>query len=252
MEEQKRFCIKCGAELIDGQQFCSRCGQPVGQPIENTKMSKLNKKLCGAIGGVIAIILVIVIVVAVRGTQAKTITLNKDSISVKMDDTEALTYTIDPEDTKNKTVSWKSSNESIATVEDGVVTGINEGSCTITVTTKNGKNDTCEITVLPAGPDFMGLFMEYCDTTWASVGADGSYLSIDTNPNDIDNTGIAYGAAAVAIMDVNEALGLPESLTNDMEQTSALMGKQTQEFDNVTVSWTYHPDRGLEVTYKSK
>jgi predicted nucleic acid-binding Zn ribbon protein len=249
---EKKFCTKCGAELAIGQQFCSKCGQPVGQPIVNPKEKTPNKVLFGIIGGIAAIVLIVAIVVIARGTQAKSITLNKDSISVKVDETATLTYTIDPDDAKNKTVTWESSNESIASVNNGIITGLNEGDCTITVTTKNGKTDTCEITVLPAGPDFLGLFDEYCDSTWASVGSDGSYLSIDTNPDDEDDTGIAYWEAYLAIESVNEALGLPEYLSEDMSSTTSLMGRQSQDFDDVTVSWTYHPDHGLEVTYKAK
>lgn len=36
-------------------------------------------------------------------------------------------------------------------------------------------------------------------------------------------------------------------------ETNALMGRQREENDKYRVSWTYHPNRGLEVTYeKSK
>lgn len=55
-----------------------------------------------------------------------------------------------------------------------------------------------------------------------------------------------------AIEKINAKMGLPASLYNDMNQTSWSMGKQSETFDSVgiTVSWTYHPDKGLEVTYK--
>lgn len=51
---------------------------------------------------------------------------------------------------------------------------------------------------------------------------------------------------------VNRELGLPDSLINDFGETRGLDGKQTEEFpeQHVSVSWRYHPDRGLEVTYK--
>jgi predicted nucleic acid-binding Zn ribbon protein len=246
-----KLCSKCGNPLDKGQSFCPKCGQSVGASTVEAKTKQPNKMLFAVLGGIAAIILLIVIVLLVRGTQAKSITLNKDSISVKAGESAKLMYTIDPDDTKDKTVTWESSNESIASVTDGTITGINEGDCTITVTTKNGKTDTCEITVLPAGPDFLGLFEEYCDSTWAVVGSDGSYLTIDTNPDNIDDMGIEYSDAVYAIQNVNAALGLPESLFNDMGSTTALMGRQSQEFDDVVVSWSYHPDNGLEVTYRA-
>lgn len=104
--------------------------------------------------------------------------------------------------------------------------------------------------VLGSGPNFKKIYQEYCSPTWASVGADGSYLSIDTNPRNKDNTGIAYQAAANAVKKVNEVLGLPDSLYEEMGSTRALDGRQSQTFGNITVSWSYHPDKGLEVTYR--
>ncbi len=102
------------------------------------------------------------------------------------------------------------------------------------------------------GPDFQALYDEYCDPIWAAVGSDGSYLTIDTNPFNQEGVGIAYEDSAYAILEVDEAMGLPESLYNDMGSTTAMMGKQSETFSDVgvTVSWSYHPDNGLEVTYK--
>lgn len=56
--------------------------------------------------------------------------------------------TFEPADASYKNVSWESSNESIAKVVDGVITGIKAGKATITVTTKDGdKTASKEITV---------------------------------------------------------------------------------------------------------
>ena len=100
--------------------------------------------------------------------------------------------------------------------------------------------------------NFNKLYEEYCSSVWATVGSDGSYLSVDTNPFDRDDDGLAYPAAYEAIKKINKALGLPESLIEEMGTTTALQGRQSETFDKqgVTVSWKYHPDNGLEVTYK--
>ena len=84
------------------------------------------------------------------------------------------------------------------------------------------------------------------------MGSDGSYLSLDTNPFDRDDDGIAYPAAYTAMGEVNKALGLPDSLKAEFGETTGADGKQTEDFpeQGVTVSWKYHPDKGLEVTYK--
>ena len=173
--------------------------------------------------------------------------ISKDTLSIKAGDTATLTFVINPEDTKDKTVVWKSSNESIATVSGGTITAINEGSCTISISTSNGKTDSCEITVTSAGPDFNALYNEFCSSKYAKVASDGSYLSIDTNPYDKDDS-FDY-EAYTSITKVNEALGFPESVLNKMGQTRSLDGMQTYTGKEVEVTWSYHPDHGLDVIY---
>ena len=46
------------------------------------------------------------------------------------------------------TLKWASSDPTIATVDNnGVVTGVSEGTCEITITSNNGKSATCKLTV---------------------------------------------------------------------------------------------------------
>lgn len=102
------------------------------------------------------------------------------------------------------------------------------------------------------GPNFKKLYDEHCRSTWASVGSDGSYLTIDTNPFDEDDNGLAYVDAYKAIETINQELGCPESLFVDMGHTSSSDGKQIETYEDIgiTITWKYHPDKGLEVTYK--
>ncbi len=58
--------------------------------------------------------------------------------------------------------------------------------------------------------------------------------------------------ALEAIQYANKELGFNGSLYSRMLETSALMGRQREENDKYRVSWTYHPDDGLEVTYEIK
>ena len=56
-------------------------------------------------------------------------------------------YNIGPSNTTNRSITWTSSDNSIAVVNDGVVTGVNPGTCTIVATTVNGISDSFDITV---------------------------------------------------------------------------------------------------------
>lgn len=246
---QKEYCAQCGIELAPDQIFCPTCGHKKGESISPEKSKKkVNSKVI-IIGIVAVVVIIAVLFFVVRGKQAKEVVLNKENLTIKVGETENLSFTINPDDTKNKKVTWTSSNDTIASVNNGTVEGFNEGTCNITVKTVNGKIDTCSITVEAAGPDLTEIYNECCNSEWASVALDGSYLSIDTNPNDSKYYNDSESAAIAGIFAVNEALGLPDSVITKMAKTRAMDGMQTAKGDGVEISWTYHPDNGLEVIY---
>lgn len=82
------------------------------------------------------------------GTAVTGVGVAPSTASVAVDDTVTLTASIIPSTATNKTATWSSSAEGVATVENGVVTGVSAGSATITVTTADGGfTDTCAVTV---------------------------------------------------------------------------------------------------------
>lgn len=77
------------------------------------------------------------------------IKLDKTTSSVNVGATTTLVATVEPANaTGNKTVTWESSDTTVATVANGVVKGIKEGKATITAKVANGAfSATCEVTV---------------------------------------------------------------------------------------------------------
>ncbi len=76
------------------------------------------------------------------------VSLNVKTATIGINKTYKLTETIEPNNAANKEVTWTSSKPEVATVEEGVVTGISEGQTTIIVKTVDGsKTATCVITV---------------------------------------------------------------------------------------------------------
>jgi len=69
---------------------------------------------------------------------ASGVTLSPGSVTIKAGNTTTLTPTVAPANASNKNVTWSSSNTAVATVANGVVTGVKGGSATITVTTVDG------------------------------------------------------------------------------------------------------------------
>jgi uncharacterized protein YjdB len=76
------------------------------------------------------------------------ITLNKTELSLIEGDIAGLYFTIEPADASDKSVSWRSSDESVARVVNGEVTAVSPGIATISVIT-NDMNvvATCLVTV---------------------------------------------------------------------------------------------------------
>ncbi len=85
--------------------------------------------------------------------HATGVTLDKPSASVKQGKRITLTATVAPADAVNKNVTWSSNNASVATVNNGVVTGVATGNAKITVTTEDGSHTaSCTVTVTTSLP----------------------------------------------------------------------------------------------------
>lgn len=83
------------------------------------------------------------------------VSLDKKELPLVVGQTQTLTATVAPDNATNKAVTWKSSDESVATVDSlGKVTAVAAGEATITVTTTDGSfTATCTVTVKAAEPE---------------------------------------------------------------------------------------------------
>ena len=76
------------------------------------------------------------------------IALNRETASIGTGETLTLTPIFSPETATNKNVTWSSSDKTVATVENGIVTPLKKGTTTITVTTEDGGfSASCLVTV---------------------------------------------------------------------------------------------------------
>jgi hypothetical protein len=83
---------------------------------------------------------------AAKSVKAKSVSVSPKAVTLAVGDVATLKATKNPTNATS-TISWSSSNKSVATVSGGVVTAVSEGSATITVKTSNGKKATCKVTV---------------------------------------------------------------------------------------------------------
>lgn len=87
--------------------------------------------------------------VTVDGKKVESITLSATEHTMYVGETTTLTATVTPDDATNKGVMWISSDDNIATVSEGVVTGVSAGEATIYAIAKDGSNVqvSCAITI---------------------------------------------------------------------------------------------------------
>lgn len=112
--------------------------------------------------------------IAAYSIPATSVALNKTETTLEVAVQDQLTATVLPEDATDKTVTWTSSDPTIATVdENGLVTAVAAGTATITATTADGTNLTaqCAVTVNTPEPDPGALKMLYAEDISASRGA---------------------------------------------------------------------------------
>ena len=109
------------------------------------------------------------VVIGSSGGGAVTgITLSQHELSLLKGATATLTATVIPADAPNKNFSWKSDNEAIAKVANGVVTAVSKGETIIRVTTEEGnKTDECKVIVKEADDPVAvtGVKLAYNDLT---------------------------------------------------------------------------------------
>ncbi|MCM0718393.1 Ig-like domain-containing protein [Parabacteroides sp. W1-Q-101] len=112
-----------------------------------------------------------------EGTIAvSAVAVNPTIAAVKPGATVTLSATVTPEDATDKTITWSSSDEKVATVDGGKVTGVAEGSATITATTKSGdKTATCTVTVSEDAPEVLE------DTLEGNITADRTISAANKN-----------------------------------------------------------------------
>ena len=104
----------------------------------------------------------------------ESVSLDKSHLDLVMGDHATLAATVLPENATNKSVTWSSSNTSVAIVPiDGIVTGVGLGTATITVTTADGgKTATCTVTVKSVNtPEAVDLGLS---VKWASFNLGAS------------------------------------------------------------------------------
>ena len=159
------------------------------------------------------------------------ITLNKSSASLYTGDSETLIATVSPSNAYDKTVSWSSSNTSVATVDqNGKVTAVKAGTATITVSTTDGSNlsASCTVTVWQLAT---GITLNSDDFS-LYVGK-GKTLSAIITPDDATNKNVTWSSSNSTVASVNTS-----GYVTAKKIGTATITAKTKDGSNLTASCT--------------
>ena len=131
------------------------------------------------------------------------VSLNPTTGSIVVGGNLVLTATILPENATNQSVTWASSATAVATVENGVVTAVSEGTATITVTTADGDfTATSAITVIPPPVESISLN----ETTITLVVGDEFILIATVLPENAENKTVTWLSSNSDVVTVEDGV----------------------------------------------
>jgi len=130
-----------------------------------------------------------IVTVSADEVAAESIALEEKSLSLTAGDIKVLAYEFTPDNATNKTVTWKSSDEDVATVVNGVVTAIADGTAKITVTTEDGSFEAeCDVNVSSVA--IIGVTIDRDELTLKPGGND--VLTATVKPEDATNDDVEW------------------------------------------------------------
>jgi uncharacterized protein YjdB len=192
-------------------------------------------------GGFTAICTVIVGIGAIPVTG---VTLNKESTNIAVGEYEILIAAVVPSDASHKNVNWTSSDETVATVDQGgVVIAELQGTATITVATAEGDfTAACEVTVTAPAVPVTGVSLKKASTAMLVNGTE-TLVAIVT-PANATNKNIAWTSSNTGIAAVSDGTITAVSVgtavitaTSDADGAKSASCTVTVSASEVAVTW---------------
>ncbi|OSH00561.1 Ig-like domain-containing protein [Bifidobacterium adolescentis] len=154
----------------------------------------------------------------------KSISISPSSPTVKEHGTLRLSATVKPDNATDRTVSWSSGDKLTATVtSDGTVTGIKQGTTSITATANDGSKVsstvTLTVTSVPAQTETVDVFIGDSTTAiWDAAPVDKNWTTLIANADGVGNVNVAVSGAGF-LNDAGKKHAYPDQVTTAIGKT---------------------------------
>ncbi|MCQ2802687.1 MAG: Ig-like domain-containing protein [Bacilli bacterium] len=181
--------------------------------------------------------------ISVSTVEVTSISLNKSNTTISIGNNETLVATVLPSNATNKNVTWTSSESTVASVINGIVTGVSEGNATITAKAGNF-SATCFVTVEKVHVTGISL----TETTKSLDVGSSSTLTATITPSNATDKSVTWTSSDTGVASVN-ANGVISALkagttiitvrTNDGGKTaSCILTVKNVDVTSITLSQT--------------
>ena len=143
------------------------------------------------------------VTVVARVYPVASVTLSPTSLNLTEGDSQSLTATVSPSNATDPTVSWSTSDASVATVDAGTVTAVKPGSATITARAGD-KSATCDVTVVARVYPVVSVSLDPTEKT-IMVG-DNFNLTFTIQPENATNKEVTWSSSAPTVASVENGV----------------------------------------------
>ena len=154
--------------------------------------------------------------VTVSYAEVTSITLDQTEVTLAAGGTTELKATVLP-DNADQNVTWTSSDDKIASVNNGKITGINEGTATITATAVDGKSVECKVIVTAEGDVIVNVAEPDVTVKISGVNLSEDQTEAIKNTAKSVNADAAIAAAAKEVSDGLDVDALTAQAREDLD-----------------------------------
>ena len=176
------------------------------------------------------------VTVTVSNVKVTGLSLTNDVILVSVGSSLQVNPIVTPSNATNKNVTWSSSDTKIATVSNGLITGVKEGKATITAKTADGgKTATVKVEVV-SEKTTKQQEMKLNKTSLELVIGSSETLTVTLDSKELDNSKLTWSSSDTKIATVSNG-----EVTALEEGTTVIMAKNS-DGKTVSLTLTVKPD----------